>query len=361
MNFYIDRVLAQQIVDTVKDICERHINFIDHTGTILASTNESRVGTFHEIGKKAIETGIMIEVDSDNQFAGARQGVNLPVFYKNRIACVIGISGPPNEIKKYAYLAEKITHILLHEKELNQFSRSQTEKKHFIIHSLVSRETSNYEYVSELMNTFRLDTAKPKRMLLFRTIKDGNTTNAGIEQSILAFFESVGVVMYARHYPDSFLAVTDDVIFAENISQYKKFASAYDRELIIAAGKTVPLFQLADSYDSCLTTVKSMEQMSVNFLQFDDLTLEIILSSVTPNHRQEYIAKTIAGLTNEERVLLETYFEEDMSLADTSRRLFLHKNTLQNKLIKISASSGYNPRKFRDAAVLYLALKLFQK
>ncbi len=47
-----------------------------------------------------------------------------------------------------------------------------------------------------------------------------------------------------------------------------------------------------------------------------------------------------------------------MSLLNTANRLFIHKNTLQYKLDRIHKLCGYNPRKFRDANILYLALKL---
>ena len=35
MTPYITRVLAQQIVNTVKDLCGQNVNFIDCSGTIL--------------------------------------------------------------------------------------------------------------------------------------------------------------------------------------------------------------------------------------------------------------------------------------------------------------------------------------
>ena len=47
----IDRELAEQIVNTIKDVCDHDINFIAPSGIILASTDPSRVGTFHEIGQ----------------------------------------------------------------------------------------------------------------------------------------------------------------------------------------------------------------------------------------------------------------------------------------------------------------------
>ena len=60
MTPYITRALAQQIVDTVRDLCGQNVNFIDCSGTIFASTDESRIGTFHEIGREAAASGSVI-------------------------------------------------------------------------------------------------------------------------------------------------------------------------------------------------------------------------------------------------------------------------------------------------------------
>ena len=58
--------------------------------------------------------------------------------------------------------------------------------------------------------------------------------------------------------------------------------------------------------------------------------------------------------------LLETYFSHDMSLKATCEELYLHKNTLQYKLDKIHKITGYNPRNFKNAVVLYIGLKLLK-
>ena len=56
--------------------------------------------------------------------------------------------------------------------------------------------------------------------------------------------------------------------------------------------------------------------------------------------------------------LLQTYFEANMSLLGTSQKLFLHKNTVQYKLNHIYQKCRLNPRVFKDAVLLYLALQL---
>ena len=58
MTPYITRALAQQIVDTVRDLCGQNVNFIDCSGTIFASTDATRIGTFHEIGQQTAERGV---------------------------------------------------------------------------------------------------------------------------------------------------------------------------------------------------------------------------------------------------------------------------------------------------------------
>lgn len=74
MNEQIDRKLAQQIVDTVKDVCGQNVNFIDGSGLIYASTDAGRIGSYHEIGRQAAVAGKAIEVEADDRFTGTQKG-----------------------------------------------------------------------------------------------------------------------------------------------------------------------------------------------------------------------------------------------------------------------------------------------
>ena len=76
----ISRAMAQQIVDTVKDVCSQNINFIDEKGIIVASTDRDRVGTYHEVGYRVVLEGNTIEVTDDNSFRGTRKGINIPIM-----------------------------------------------------------------------------------------------------------------------------------------------------------------------------------------------------------------------------------------------------------------------------------------
>ena len=63
-------------------------------------------------------------------------------------------------------------------------------------------------------------------------------------------------------------------------------------------------------------------------------------------------------LEEKDRHLLKVYFDCNFSLKKTCEQLFVHKNTVQYQLDKIYRNCGYNPRNFKDAVILYLALRM---
>ena len=95
-----------------------------------------------------------------------------------------------------------------------------------------------------------------------------------------------------------------------------------------------------------------------NLAVFDQLDLEIFLGTVPTDAKRRFPPKTVSSLEEKDRDILKTYFGCGMSLKAASSALFMHKNTLQYQLDRIWRNSGYNPRAFQDAVVLYLALKL---
>lgn len=356
----IDRTLALQIVNTVKDVCGQDINFINKSGIIFASTNSERMETYHEIGHKAAQTNQTIEVTSDDTYTGTQNGINLPIYHNNILLAVIGITGEPDKVRKYAHLAERITNLLIREREINMFSRSQADKKHFVIDSLIRKSNTNMNYLNDCLKEFSIDIVTPKRLILIKIDTRYNIANLSLlEQKITQMFHLIPLQLYTFHYPNEYLAVIDDEIFKKNSSVLQHFAMDYRKLLKVTVGKSGSIYQLADSYSSAVTAWKSITDATEGFLIFDDLTLEIILSSLTSPQKEEFLSKTIAFLSEDERILLKTYYQEDMSLLHTCEQLFLHKNTLQYKLNGIEQKCGLNPRKFKDAVLLYLALKLY--
>ena len=59
----ISKELAQSIVVEMKKIIDKDLNFIDSNGIIIASTDETRIGTYHAGGKQVILRKDIIKIE----------------------------------------------------------------------------------------------------------------------------------------------------------------------------------------------------------------------------------------------------------------------------------------------------------
>lgn len=358
MSISIHKSTAQQIVDTVKDVCGHDINFIDANGMIFASTNVSRIGDYHEIGKQVYTTQTPIEVEQDDQFYGTHKGVNIPLVYNGQMMGVIGISGVPDEVRKYVYLAQKITLLLLREHEFDAQTQNKKNKLNYIIHALVTNDPISHDYLNDFLESNGITLESIYQTLLISLDARYNPSNIFmIERKIFEAFEKAMQHLYTFNYPNEYILFIEKEQLKGTLYIFRELAHKYRDILKIGIGIGASLTRQHHSYDSAKIAIKSLNGED-NIALFENLDIEILLGSISKEVIHHFLSKTIDTLDEKDRTLLTTYFRCDMSLKDTCQKLYLHKNTLQYKLDRIWHLCGYNPRSFKDAAVLYLALKL---
>lgn len=358
MAQYISKRVAQQIVETVRDVCDHNINFIGTKGIIFASTDDARVGNFHEIGRQVVQTGQTIEVEHDEEFLGTHKGVNMPFVYKGEIIAVIGISGVPEEVRKYAYLAQKITYLILREHEMESQSSNRREQRNSVVRALVSGEHNHLDYLREFIDYYHGDLSKQYRTVLVSLDARYNPLNLSmIERHIYRIFEMTGSPFYGFQYPNEYVMILTEDQWNAYRHAFCGLAEEYKEILKIGIGS---LGQLMRQSQSCLEARIALHSLGAekNLALYDELDLEILLGSITPDVKNSFLSRTIETLEEKDRHLLEVYFDCDFSLKKTCEKLFVHKNTVQYQLDKIYRNCGYNPRNFKDAVILYLALRM---
>ena len=358
MSLSIKKDVAQQIVEAVKDVCSHDINFIDSKGMIFASTNRKRIGDFHEIGLQVIKSGKTLEVNTDDSFLGTQKGVNIPFIYKNEISAVIGISGEPEEVRKYAYLAQKITSLLLREHELELHEHNQKTQLSYVIRSLIFHDYINPDYLRKFLEKYNTDLNTNYRTVTVRLDSRYNPSNLSmIEQYIYRAFEYIGTSLYSFIYPNEYILLLEADKLKKSLHVFQQLGEKQSPLIKIGIGNALPLSQQHISYQSAKIAVNSLF-FNESLALFDDLDLEILFGNIPKDNLTFFLKKIVGKLGEKERILLKTYFSMNMSLKETADQLFLHKNTLQYQLDKIWKNTGYNPREFKDATVLYIALKL---
>lgn len=358
MMLALKKTTAQKIVETVKDVCGCDINFIDTSGIIFASTNPVRIGEFHEIGKKAAETRQIIEVQSDNNFFGTHKGVNIPFLYNRELVAVIGISGEPEEVRKYAVLAQKITGMILRENELDSRDYGKKNQINFVLHSLFENRAINYEFLKEFMNLHKLSVDGPFRAIVMKLDAKYNPSNISmLETTLYQTLDQFPNVLYTFNYPNEYWIMLSDTIYQNWHYILQQIADTYMGILNIGVGSSMLLSRIFNSYQEAQIAIRSGDRRK-NLMKYEDLTLDMLLGSLPHNIKERYLARTISGLNKEDIQFLKIYYSTNLSLQQTAEQLFLHKNTVQYKLNRINKITGLNPRVFEEAVVLYLALNL---
>lgn len=360
MSARIRPQIAQQIVETIKDFCGHDINFIDTNGTIFASTNASRVGSFHEIGKTVVTQGKTIQVDTDTSFSGTQKGVNIPVSYHGEIVAAIGISGEPSQVVGYAQLACKVTRLLLWENELESQRSTRKQSLNYVLQALTRGNELNHDFLINVMLQYNVAETDLYRVVLIRlgSLYDpsGQPT---LEQEIYQCFRATGSDLYTFIFPNEYLLCLPQ----DQLTSFRRMAAQlvqnYGDILKIGVGTPIDFVRLDRSYSEAQMAIRSLT-CEKGFAVFDDLDLDILLTTVSDFGKKLFLEKVGGNFDEQDRHLLEIYFDNNFSLNKTAEALFLHKNTIQYQLDRIQRRYGYNPREFRDAVVLYLRIKLQQ-
>lgn len=121
--------LAEKIVDEVKKVLTEEIIITQTNGTIIAATDPARIGQFHEgayltsfEGQKRILTK-----DDEQRMKGVKAGINLPIYFKQEVIGVIGMTGNPVHVSPFGEILRKMTELLIQEHEF--FLETETDEQ----------------------------------------------------------------------------------------------------------------------------------------------------------------------------------------------------------------------------------------
>ncbi|MCG8482934.1 MAG: hypothetical protein MJA31_06460 [Clostridia bacterium] len=131
--------IAQDIVESMKDIINQDINYIDTNSMIIASTDIMRIGTFHGGAKRVLATENEVVIGYDEQYEGTRQGINLPVYFQNEIVGVIGITGKKDQVEKFGKIIQRMTEILIKDAYISEKEKIERESKKQFIEEVLFR------------------------------------------------------------------------------------------------------------------------------------------------------------------------------------------------------------------------------
>ena len=158
----------------------------------------------------------------------------------------------------------------------------------------------------------------------------------------------------------------------EDILQYcNEYLDMLESEAFLSfkVSYDLPIRQFTDLPGSYKDVVIGMRignifKSSEHIYSYSTLGLGRLLFNIPSEEVETYLNNHInidilSQLDAETLNLLEAFFDNDLSLAETSRKMFIHRNTLIYRLDKFADLTGYDVRKFSDAITVKLSLMLY--
>lgn len=366
----LDPKVANDIVTSMKDIFHHEINFFDTSGTIVASTDKTRIGTGHEGARLVLRTHRPIVIDSESDFKGARRGINVPVMFNGDAIAVIGITGKADEVKPFGDMLGKMTEILIRE----SWERNAGFDRRMNIANLTSMLCSkrhDREAVDYLASALGLNFTRGRRAIVGRIPLD--TRGSLVSDSLYA-----NIAIRFRAIPRSFFSLSPQELrmFVDEdekrnlprmLDAIREDVKRYANDASILFGVGLPRDDADDywkSYEEAnwvLRWPRSHPDDSVR--TYDKAFNEgVVLASIPAEEASEFLRHIFEGIMDAElddfQRVFNSYTRHNGSILHSSQELFLHKNTMQNRLNKIAQRTGLNPRELSDYATLSMAFKL---
>jgi carbohydrate diacid regulator len=365
--------VAEQIVDQLSKVMEQNINIMDMNGLIISSTDPVRVGTVHGGAVRIIQEHLKeLIIETDDEYMGAKNGINLPIEFNNEIIGVIGLTGKSDEVRKYGQIIKKMTEVLLLDTYVReQKNIEQKAKDRFLEEWVFGRYDVNYPQEFKLRaESLGIDTQSPKRVMVF-SIKDqennpvSDLAQTDISHRLREFLRTIGDSYFFRT-STLFVCIMKEMtdgeirVVAETISQSIKQRSPYKVFVGIDSPEPKPVKTSFRNANTALqVSLKSNQTINIyNLINFD-----ITINSLVPKYKNAYLQDFFKNIDQKEldeyiRILRVLYLC-DGSIQEASEKLFIHKNTLQYRLNKIAEVTGYDPRKISLAYLFSIAIKIY--
>lgn len=344
--------LFQGVVHQMQDAIDRTIGVIDETLNVIACSDLGKIGT--TISAITAETfsapdAFQVEGYTFKPFGG-RPHADYVLFVEGddhealRYAALLTVS--LENIKQYydekydrANFVKNVImdnilsgDIYLKARELR--FNGEVERAVLLIRVAVPSDVSAYDVVQNLFPDKAKDfviNINENDIALVKEIRSG-IDSRDLEKLAMSIVDTLSSEFYMQA----------SVGIGTAVSGIKELASSFkEAQIALEVGKVFDTDRTIVSYDN-LGIARLIYQLPTTLC-------EMFL-------REIFKRGSVESLDPETLFTIQKFFENNLNVSETSRKLFLHRNTLVYRLEKIKRLTGLDLRKFDDAIVFKVAL-----
>lgn len=386
--------IAQDIVEKTSEVLQYPISITDNEGYIIGASDLSRIGNFHPPSLEVVKTNKMVECTSeiDNKVL---PGIAVPIKFNNQAIGVLGIVGEPKEVEKYGQLVKNQVEMMCQEALSKEMVELKNKMVEVFIHQIIhSKENEMDEHILQYSTLLDVGLHTNRVCLLIDIHNLTEKVNEGLLGDFPLHYFQREVLDYLNLI---LIETTDDIISVLNIERFiiikalpseksfsyfvkglneklEKLNSFLGRKYQVSAFLSVGdisygINGVSESYQNAKKAmaigIQSEKYSSIHIYNEREMMLSLLPKELSTDY-QEKLLNIISSLIKHDNyeVLSSTfmnYCNADMKLSETSRNMFVHRNTLIYRLERIREITSLNTADFTHCMLLYTAIQCYEE
>lgn len=348
--------LAQDFVEATSSLVRgRTINLMDTNGMIIASTEHSRIGNFHQGAKEAIETGRPVRIAKADlpKYKGAKEGYNMPIFQNGQVIGVVGVYGQEEEVQDVANLLRVYVTQSFKQQVIARRQVMEGELRSQLLDLYLLGNPDSQENIEQLSDVLSCHLCFPVTVIVLKTTAPSGIS--GIYDILRQYFGNDEV--FSRN--DIYGAKDNIFILIRSFTGSKRPDHFEDIAANLCRGKKELRMVISDSCANAGEIVEGYKEAKallslsgggIERLSEARAKSKLYLGKLLQHGGSHYIQQLNRTLRNEvsaqqEQTLLEnakTYFLMDGSVSQAAQALQIHRNTLLYRLNRLYEILGLN-------------------
>lgn len=344
--------LFQGIITQMRDTLDRDLGVVDESGTIIACSELGHIG---EVKQGVISAGVFSGIEC------CVDGLTYKSFGTDvQQEYAVFIDGVDEMSKRYATL------IAVALEQIKQNNDEKFDKSNFVKNVILDNILPGDIYIKSRELHFNNDASR----VVF-IIRSNQPTDVSLFEVVQNFFPDKAKD-YVININETDIALVKEVRPNVELKDLEKLAGSISDTLstefycniTVGIGTCVTgIKDLAQSFKEAqvaleVSKVFDKEQNIVSYEKLGIARLIYQLPTTLCNMFLREVFKTgsIESLDSETLFTIQKFFDNNLNVSETSRKLFVHRNTLVYRLEKIKKITGLDLREFDDAIVFKVAL-----
>lgn len=343
--------MFQSVIHQTKDAIERTVGIVDEGQSVIACSDLGRVGE---------ATALPAEIFSGTEAFVLDNYTYMPFGSRSHCEYVLFVEGADEAASRYAaLLAVSLTSI-------KQFHDEKFDRNNFVKNVILDNILPGDIYLKARELRFNNDVSRA--VLLIRVTSRTEISAFDVVQNLFPEKNKDFVISIS----ETDIALVKEVRPGTDPKDLEKLArsivdtlsSEFYTQSVVGIGTTVEgIKELASSFKEAQVSLEvgKVFDNERTIIRYDHLGVARLIYQLPTTLCEMFLREvfkkgSIESLDQETLFTIQKFFENNLNVSETSRKLFVHRNTLVYRLEKIKRLTGLDLREFDDAIVFKVAL-----